>query len=44
VERLQSLAPDVEQMVERIDNVGSIVEGVPGAKALRRRGKQSDSD
>lgn len=44
VERLQALAPDVEQMVERMDNVGSIVEGVPGAKVLRRRGKQADAD
>lgn len=36
---MAELAPEMEAVTERMDNVGQVVEGLPGAKALRRRGK-----
>lgn len=41
---LAHLAPELEQVTERVDNVGEIVEGLPGAKLLQRRGKAKESD
>jgi uncharacterized protein YoxC len=33
------LVPHLEEVTDRMDNVGQVVEGLPGAKALRRRGQ-----
>jgi septation ring formation regulator EzrA len=36
---MAGIAPEMTQVTERMDNVGQVVEGLPGAKALRRRGQ-----
>jgi hypothetical protein len=41
---LANLAPDLAQVTERVDNVGQIVEGLPGAKLLQRRGEAKQDD
>ena len=40
---LASLTPELEQVTERVDNVGQIVEGLPGAKLLQRRGRAKEN-
>jgi ABC-type transporter Mla subunit MlaD len=37
------MVPELEEVAERMDNVGQIVEGVPGAKMLRRRGQRREA-
>jgi hypothetical protein len=41
---MASLTPEMEEVSERMDNVGEIVEGMPGAKLLRRRGKAREEE
>jgi ABC-type transporter Mla subunit MlaD len=41
---LADLAPELEQVTERVDDVGQIIEGLPGAKVLRRRGRAKEND
>jgi ABC-type transporter Mla subunit MlaD len=41
---LANLAPNLEQVTERVDNVGQIVEGLPGARLLQRRGQAKEED
>lgn len=36
---MADLAPEMKDVTEKLENVGEIVEGVPGAKLLKRRGK-----
>jgi hypothetical protein len=42
MEALAQLMPEIEQLTERLDGVGQVVEGIPGAKMLRRRAAQDD--
>ena len=44
MEALAQLMPEIEQLTERLDGVGQVVEGIPGAKMLRRRAAQEDDD
>lgn len=37
VKNLVALAPDLEELIERLNSVGEVVEGIPGAGLLRRR-------
>lgn len=39
---LANLAPELEEVTERMDSVGEIVEGLPGAGMLRRRSKAKE--
>jgi hypothetical protein len=41
---LAELAPELELVTERVDDVGQIIEGLPGAKVLRRRGRAKGND
>jgi hypothetical protein len=41
---LAALAPDLDELVDRLNAVGEIVEGLPGAGLLRRRGQAADDD
>ncbi|MDX6327409.1 MAG: hypothetical protein QOK15_3763 [Nocardioidaceae bacterium] len=34
-----NLIPQLDGVTDRMDNVGQVVEGLPGAKLLRRRGR-----
>jgi hypothetical protein len=34
-----SMVPEMREVTDRMDNVGQVVEGLPGAKLLRRRGR-----
>ena len=51
VDRLQpaldgmgKLGPHLQDVTERMDNVGQVVEGLPGAKVLRRRGQAREDE
>jgi hypothetical protein len=44
MESLAQLMPEIEQLTERLDNVGQVVEGIPGARMLRRRAAQDGDD
>lgn len=39
---LARIGPEMGDIAERMDNVGQIVEGLPGAKMLRRRGSEKE--
>ena len=39
-----NLAPHLEGVTNRMDNVGQVVEGLPGAKLLRRRGQAREEE
>lgn len=39
---LARIGPEMGDIAERVDNVGQIVEGLPGAKMLRRRGSDKE--
>jgi hypothetical protein len=41
---LARLAPDIDQLGDRLSAVGEIVEGIPGAGILRRRGQAAEND
>ena len=38
------MVPHLEEVTDRMDNVGQVVEGLPGAKTLRRRGKAREEE
>lgn len=38
------MVPHLEEVTGRMDNVGQVVEGLPGAKALRRRGQAREEE
>jgi hypothetical protein len=42
MEALAQLMPEIERLTERLDGVGQVVEGIPGAAMLRRRAAQDD--
>lgn len=44
VEGLAQLSLYLDELSGRLDDVGQIVEGIPGAKMLRRRGQQDGDD
>lgn len=48
LEGMGSMVPHMREVTDRMDNVGQVVEGLPGAKLLRRRGQareeESDSE
>lgn len=44
LEGLGGLVPHLEDVTDRMDNVGQVVEGLPGAKALRRRGRAREEE
>lgn len=39
-----SMAPHLDEMTDRMDNVGQVVEGLPGAKLLKRRGQAREEE
>lgn len=39
-----NLVPHLEGVTDRMDNVGQVVEGLPGAKLLRRRGQAREEE
>lgn len=39
LEGMGNMVPQLEGVTDRMDNVGQVVEGLPGAKLLRRRGQ-----
>jgi hypothetical protein len=41
---LAALAPDLDELLDRLNAVGEIVEGLPGASLLRRRGQTAEDD
>ncbi|QVT81635.1 hypothetical protein ENKNEFLB_04047 [Nocardioides aquaticus] len=41
---MADLTPELDQLTERFDSVGQIVEGLPGAQRLRRRGEEREQD
>lgn len=41
---MAGVVPELEGVTEKMDNVGSVVEGLPGAKLLRRRGQARDDE
>jgi ABC-type transporter Mla subunit MlaD len=41
---LAALAPDIDELVDRLNAVGDIVEGLPGAGLFRRRGQSTEDD
>lgn len=41
---LSELSPDLDELTERLDTVGQIVEGLPGAALLRRRGSNEQAE
>ena len=44
LEGMGSMAPHLEDMTDRMENVGQVVEGIPGAKLLKRRGEAREKD
>ncbi|MBA2445814.1 MAG: hypothetical protein H0V49_10855 [Nocardioidaceae bacterium] len=42
VGNLVARAPDLEELGERLNSVGEVVEGIPGAGLLRRRGQAAE--
>lgn len=41
---MADLTPELDRLTDRFDTVGQIVEGLPGAKRLRRRGEEREVD
>jgi ABC-type transporter Mla subunit MlaD len=41
---LAALAPDLDELVDRLNAVGDIVEGLPGAGLFRRRGQSAEDE
>jgi len=41
---LADLTPELEHLAERLDSVGEIVEGIPGARFLRGRAQAADEE
>ncbi len=41
---MADVSPELSQLSDRFDSVGQIVEGLPGAKRLRRRGEEREQD
>ena len=39
LEGMGGMVPEMREVTDRLDNVGQVVEGLPGAKLLRRRGQ-----
>lgn len=44
LQAMESMGPDMGEMSERMDNVAQVVEGLPGAKMLRRRGQTREEE
>lgn len=44
LKNLAGLAPELKDVTDRVENVGQIVEGIPGAGMLRRRTERKDGD
>ncbi len=44
VRNLVELIPELDLLIERLDNVGKIVEGLPGARRFKRRGEANQGD
>ncbi len=44
LDNMGGLLPHLEGVTDRMDNVGQVVEGLPGAKTLRRRGQARDRE
>lgn len=42
LKNLAGLAPELKDVTDRVENVGQIVEGIPGAGMLRRRTERKD--
>lgn len=42
LESMANLAPHMESVTDRMNNVGQVVEGLPGAKRLRKRGQERE--
>ncbi len=41
---MADLTPELDQLTDRFDSVGQIVEGLPGAKRFRRRGEAREQE
>lgn len=41
---MKEVGPHIGEMTDRMDNVGQVVEGLPGAKLLRRRGQAREEE
>lgn len=41
---MADISPELVQLTDRFDSVGQIVEGLPGARRLRRRGEERELD
>lgn len=41
---MAGVSPELDQLADRFDSVGQIVEGLPGAKRLRQRGEEREQD
>jgi len=41
---LADLSPELEQLTERMDDVGQIVQGIPGANLLRQRARSAEDE
>ncbi len=41
---MADISPELDQLTDRFDSVGQIVEGLPGAKRLRRRGEAREQE
>lgn len=44
LEGMGSMVPEMREVTDRLDNVGQVVEGLPGAKMFRRRGQAREED
>ena len=44
LEGMGSMVPHMREVTDRMDNVGQVVEGLPGAKLLRRRGQAREEE
>ncbi len=44
LEGMGNLLPELEGVTDRMDDVGHVVEGLPGAKILRRRGEAREEE
>jgi hypothetical protein len=42
LEGMGAMLPEMREVTDRMDNVGQVVEGLPGAKLLRRRGQAKE--
>ena len=41
---MAGVTPELDQLADRFDSVGQIVEGLPGARRLRQRGEEREQD